>query len=86
MYKLEVKITNDEDEDEVYELRKEYVDLEDLRDELEEWFNNDFELEEKDDVDDDDDDDDDDDKKDDDKKDDDDDDDDDDKKDDEDKK
>jgi len=67
MYKIEVKITNDEDEDEVYELEKEYVDLEDLRDELEEWFNNDFKLEEKDDDDDDDDDDKDDDDKDDDK-------------------
>ena len=67
MYKIEVKITNDEDEDEVYELEKEYVDLEDLRDELEEWVNNDFKLEEKDDDDDDDDDDKDDDDKDDDK-------------------
>lgn len=77
MYKIEVKITNDEDEDEVYELEKEYVDLEDLTDEIEEWINNDFKLEEKDDDDDDDNDDkkddDDDDKDDDDKKDDDDD-------------
>jgi len=74
MYKIEVKITNDEDADEVYELEKEYVDLEDLTDEIEEWINNDFKLEEKDDDDDDDDDkdddDDDDDKDDDDKKDD----------------
>lgn len=58
MYKIEVKITNDEDEDEVYELDKEYVDLEDLTDELEEWINNDFKLEEKEDEDDDDEDDD----------------------------
>ena len=55
MYNLKIEITNDEeDEDESYELEKEYESLEDLSSELIKWINNDFELKEDDDEEDDD--------------------------------